>query len=174
MALRHKLAPGKIKTGYHNQNFWMRSEWVICPTCGGKFFRTHNKTIYCSEQCCGARPTDRERLVINSFIEQCKKHELRADLVFAHITHRDHKEWYRFSRPEKYGHVSKERKDRYVMLIKKFIADLIGGWYDLEPVFRRRMTPGQPHCPMKIPSCKGAFLKGDCPRSLRDCDMSGF
>jgi hypothetical protein len=158
--------------------------------------RTHNRKIYCNERCSGTRLTDADRLAINLFRQTCRRYYLPTVKVFSKIAHCYKITWLRFSKPEKYSHISKERKDRYLLVIKKFIADLKAGWYDVDRFemtnrwgkfvakrnngtnfivdWRRRRTPGQPYCPLKIPTCRGAFLVGDCPRNLRDCPKSGF
>jgi hypothetical protein len=187
MAYKHVLAPGRREKAGATGGFWMRAEWAVCAGCGGDFWKTHNARIYCNDACSGARPTASDRLVMNNFIATCQRYRLLPMRTFQDLTGCDPKSWWRFSKPEKYGHIGKERKDRFVMVLKKFLADVALGWYDVEErmslyrgamklvgTAKRRMTPGQPHCPMKFSHCRGALLAPDCPRQLRDCPMSGY
>lgn len=193
MAYRHKLAPTK-KTYRRGINYFKRAEWVICPTCGAKFWRTNVAKIFCNEKCEGSRLTPAERLIVNYFIATCKRYGLLPGKIFLQLAHCVNMEWFRFTQTEKYGHIGKQRKDRFLMVLKKFLVDIRAGWYDIErwpavtpwqemidklhyerdfmPVLRRRMTPAKPTCPMKYPHCKGAVLVGDCPRAFRDCAMT--
>lgn len=193
MAYKHQLAPGKRtkRTGINN---FKKAEWVICPTCRAKFWRTHSARIFCNEKCAGSRPTPQERMIVNAYIATCKRYGLLPKKTFLQLAHCDQKEWYRFTGTERYGHIGKQRKDRFLMILKKFLVDLRRGWYDIErwpavtqfqkmidqfhygrdymPMLKRRMTPAKPTCPMKYPHCKGAVLPPDCPRAFRDCSMS--
>lgn len=195
MAYRHALAPAKgAKTHRHGRNPWVRHEWRVCPTCGGRFWCTHNRKIFCNEKCAGARLTEADKRALNLFVATCARYRLSPRVTFAQIAHCDLKQWFRFSAPEKYGHIGKERKDRFLAVLKKFIADLRVGLYDIErrpgltpyvkmlnrhnygteyrSILTRRMTPGQPYCPMKLSHCRGALLPPDCPRQSPGCPMS--
>jgi hypothetical protein len=172
----------KNKVGQRASNFMRLAEWANCPTCGARFWRTHNKTIYCHPKCRGARLTPADWSTVNAFIAVCKRYHCSPNRMFSALTHKRDLIWLGLTRPGKYRPMSKERKDRYVTVLKKFLVDLAAGWYDIgryEPrlapnFFKRRMTPGQPHCPMNLPHCRGALAAPDCPRAMRECRMSGY
>lgn len=185
MSYRHEIPPAKNKEkNWHGRNFWSRAEWAACETCGAQFWRTHNAQRFCNPKCQAARLTDADKLVVNLFIETCKRYRLPPPGTFYFLTHTGNREWSRFSKPERYRGIGKARKDRFVVVLKKFLVDLKAGWYDIEHrmgtvsyeeyrgFLTRRMTPGQPFCPMKLPTCAGGLNKGDCPRRLSGCAMT--
>lgn len=195
MSYRHAIPPAKgKKKHWHGRNFWARAEWRVCPTCGARFWCTHNAQLFCDEKCRGARLSNADRLVLNHFTATCKRYRLAPAKIFTALAHCDRKEWYRFTNADKYGHMGKPRKDRFLTLLKKFVADLRAGWYDIErragtthmqrlsnrtnygadymTILTRRITPGQPYCPMKLSHCRGALMPPDCPRGMTDCPMS--
>lgn len=162
----------------------------VCQRCGEKFIGTA-KSKYCKKKQCRRytfSPFDEK--VISEYRELCKKYHISVQHTFRtlFLVKNTQSEWHLFAYERK---TSEAYRDRCIKMLQKFIKEFKAGYYELSPLRPhgrmdklraywglryaaiKKMSPGRPECPMKLPHCEGGLYPGDCKRHWRECALFG-
>ncbi len=148
----------------------------VCGRCGAVYKTSSNNKNHCHI----VPLSDYDKKVLSDFRAVCARYGLKHTRIYQQLIGRKHLFFWQLAAGR---HMASGTKDRFVLILRRFIDDIQKGLYDFQVTpklwaFRytvalvRRMEPRPSECPQKVPGCGGAFYKGDCPRNWKACELS--